>query len=86
MNGIDLLEGDLRIVDANIEGFEMGISRRVNIDYAEDWIDKPWRFFVEGNTFVSKVKFEDKPQKKTKKKKSKKQEEELSEEKQDEKK
>ncbi len=35
----------------------MGISRRVNIDYAEEWIDTPWRFFVKGNTFVSKVNF-----------------------------
>ena len=35
----------------------MGISRRVNIDYAEEWIDTPWRLFIKGNTFVSKVNF-----------------------------
>lgn len=35
----------------------MGVSRRVNIDYAEEWIDTQWRFFVKGNTFVSKVNF-----------------------------
>ena len=35
----------------------MGVSRRVNIDYAEEWIDKPWRFYVQGNTYVSKVNF-----------------------------
>lgn len=58
MNGIDLIEGDFTIVDAGIDGFEMGVSRRVNIDYAEEWIDKPWRFFIKGNTFVSKVNFE----------------------------
>lgn len=34
MNGMDLTEGDFCIVDAGIEGFEMGVSRRVNIDYA----------------------------------------------------
>jgi DNA-3-methyladenine glycosylase len=35
----------------------MGVSRRVNIDYAGEWVDKPWRFFVKGNTYVSKVNF-----------------------------
>lgn len=58
MNGIDLTEGSFKIVDAGITNFQMGISRRVNIDYAEEWTDKPWRFFVKGNTFVSKVNFE----------------------------
>lgn len=27
---------------------------RVGIDYAEGWIDKPWRFWIKGNGFVSK--------------------------------
>ena len=58
MNGMDLLDGQFKIVDAGINNFEMGVSRRVNIDYAEEWIDKPWRFFVKGNTFVSKVNFQ----------------------------
>ena len=58
MNGMDLLDGEFKIVDAGIDNFEMGVSRRVNIDYAEEWIDKPWRFFVKGNTYVSKVNFE----------------------------
>jgi DNA-3-methyladenine glycosylase len=57
MNGIDLTEGEFTIVDAGMENFEMGTSRRVNIDYAEEWIDTPWRFFVKGNTYVSKVNF-----------------------------
>jgi DNA-3-methyladenine glycosylase len=35
MNGIDLTEGEFTIVDAGIDKFEMGVSRRVNIDYAE---------------------------------------------------
>jgi DNA-3-methyladenine glycosylase len=57
LNGIDLTEGDFTILDVGINDFEMGISRRVNIDYAQEWIDTPWRFFVKGNTFVSKVNF-----------------------------
>jgi DNA-3-methyladenine glycosylase len=72
MNGIDLTDGDFTIVDAGIDGFNMDVSRRVNIDYAEEWIDKPWRFFVKGNTFVSKVNFTAPKEKKDKKEKKEK--------------
>jgi DNA-3-methyladenine glycosylase len=27
---------------------------RVGIDYAEDWVAKPWRFWIRGNPYVSK--------------------------------
>jgi DNA-3-methyladenine glycosylase len=27
---------------------------RIGIDYAEDWIEKPWRFWIKGNAFVSR--------------------------------
>jgi hypothetical protein len=27
---------------------------RVGIDYAEEFVDEPWRFWVKGNEFVSK--------------------------------
>ena len=57
MNGIDLSKGEFCVVDTGIKDFDIGISRRVNIDYAEEWTDKPWRFFVQGNTYVSKVNF-----------------------------
>lgn len=67
MNGTKLTEGEFKIVDGGIEGFSVGVSRRVNIDYAEEWIDKPWRFFVEGNKFVSKVNFDAPVKKPTKK-------------------
>ena len=32
------------------------ISRgpRVGIDYAEEWVSKPWRFWISGNRYVSK--------------------------------
>ena len=46
MNGCDLTTGKLTIVDAQIDSFTTGISRRVNIDYAEEWVDTPWRFFI----------------------------------------
>jgi DNA-3-methyladenine glycosylase len=27
---------------------------RIGIDYAEEWITKPWRFWIRGNTYVSR--------------------------------
>lgn len=27
---------------------------RIGIDYAEEWIDKPWRFWLKGNRYVSR--------------------------------
>ncbi len=27
---------------------------RIGIDYAEEWVDKPWRFWVKGNPYVSR--------------------------------
>lgn len=27
---------------------------RIGIDYAEDWVDKPWRFWIRDNPFVSR--------------------------------
>jgi len=34
MNGCDLTEGKLRIVDAGIKDFKVNASKRINIDYA----------------------------------------------------
>lgn len=33
---------------------EIETSKRININYAEEWIDKLWRFTLKGNKFVSK--------------------------------
>ena len=27
---------------------------RIGIEYAEEWIDKPWRFWIKNNPFVSR--------------------------------
>jgi len=34
---------------------EIARGPRVGIDYAEQWIDKPWRFWVRDNPFVSRI-------------------------------
>lgn len=31
-------------------------DKRINIDYAEEYKDKEWRFYIEGNKFVSVIK------------------------------
>lgn len=33
---------------------QIACGPRVGIDYAEEWIDKPWRFWIKGNEFVSR--------------------------------
>lgn len=43
------LEGHRRIPDA-----ETSSGKRIGIDYAEEFVEKPWRFWVSGNPFVSK--------------------------------
>lgn len=56
LNGADLL-GD-RVW---LEEFEKVTPRRIakgpriGIDYAEEWIDKPWRFWIRDNPFVSRI-------------------------------
>ncbi|KAK3090066.1 hypothetical protein FSP39_008911 [Pinctada imbricata] len=39
--------------DSDIEEEKIVISKRINIGYAEEWIDKPLRFYVLGNPSVS---------------------------------
>ena len=29
-------------------------AKRIGIDYAQEWADKPWRFYIKNNDFVSK--------------------------------
>jgi len=38
-----------------IKPSEIAAGPRVGIDYAEEFIEMPWRFWVKGNQFVSKV-------------------------------
>lgn len=33
---------------------EVAETTRVGVDYAEEWKDKPWRFYIKGNPYVSK--------------------------------
>ncbi|KPU45436.1 putative 3-methyladenine DNA glycosylase [Oxobacter pfennigii] len=56
-NGEDLLSDKLYIAYDDIEPqFTIESSPRINIGYAEEAIDYPWRFYMKDNTYVSKSK------------------------------
>jgi len=54
-NLLDLTASQLFIKDASeIAPAEVVESKRIGVDYAGDWKDKPWRFYIKNNRFVSK--------------------------------
>jgi DNA-3-methyladenine glycosylase len=51
----DLLEDRVWIEEGEqIPTRQIASGPRIGIDYAEEWIDKPWRFWLKGNPFVSR--------------------------------
>jgi len=57
LNGEDLAGNVLWIEDRNFNIGQIRTSPRVGVDYAGEYKDKPWRFFIEGNPHVSRVRF-----------------------------
>jgi DNA-3-methyladenine glycosylase len=57
LNGYNLISGDeLYLTDDNTEqNCQIVSTKRINIDYAEEYRDTPWRFYLKGNPFVSKL-------------------------------
>ena len=56
-NDEDLLGDKVWIEDgAKINSAEIAVGKRIGIDYAEDYAEKPWRFWVKNNPFVSRNK------------------------------
>ena len=55
-NGGDLTGDSLWIEDRRLNVGEIAVSPRIGVDYAGDYRDKPWRFFVRGNAHVSRTK------------------------------
>lgn len=54
-NGDDLTGDELYILDPELkEDFQITTGPRINIDYAEEAIHFPWRFYIKGNKYVSK--------------------------------
>ena len=57
LNGADLLGATIWIEDRQLDPGPIGASPRVGVDYAGEYKDKPWRFFVDGSPHVSRVRF-----------------------------
>ncbi|WP_018247832.1 DNA-3-methyladenine glycosylase [Orenia marismortui] len=54
LNGYDLVTGDrLYIKDSKLSP-KIIADKRINIDYAEEYKDKLWRFYIKDNLYVSK--------------------------------
>lgn len=50
--GLDLTGSELYVAPGCLRG-EVGISARINVDYAGEWAARPWRFYERGNRYVS---------------------------------
>jgi DNA-3-methyladenine glycosylase len=57
LNGADLLGSELWIEDRKLGSGPIRTSPRVGVDYAGEYKDKPWRFYLDGNAHVSRVRF-----------------------------
>lgn len=54
-DGCDLVKSNkLYLIENEDNNFRIESATRVNIDYAEEYRDKKWRFYIEGNKFISK--------------------------------
>ena len=55
-SGLSLIGNQIWIEPApELPEAEIIASPRVGIDYAEEWVDKPWRFWIKNNPWVSKT-------------------------------
>ena len=54
LNGADLLEDAIYVEDRGEPAPKILATPRIGVDYAGKWKDKPWRFLIRGNEFVSK--------------------------------
>ena len=61
LNGADLLGNTIWIEDRQYEPGIIETTPRVGVDYAGEFKDQPWRFFVAGNPHVSRVRFKQAP-------------------------
>lgn len=58
LNSLDLTKNILWIEDRDvkIKSSEIVAAKRIGVDYAGKYKNKPWRFYLRGNPFVSKYK------------------------------
>jgi len=55
-NGADLCAPPLHVDDGeNIRKAQIAQTTRINVDYADEWKNTPWRFLVNNNAYVSRL-------------------------------
>lgn len=55
LNGADLLGSEVWLEEyEKMSPRRIARGPRIGIDYAEQWIDKPWRFWIKNNLYVSR--------------------------------
>lgn len=55
LDNADLLENRVWLEEGeNVSRSLITAGTRIGIDYAAEWVEKPWRFWIKGNSFVSK--------------------------------
>ncbi len=56
LNGLDLTKSVLCIKDQGLKINEKDIAKRkrIGVDYAGKWKNKPWRFYIKNNPYISK--------------------------------
>ena len=52
-NGADLCGSSLYIEEGREYSFDITTTKRVGIDYAEEAVDFPWRYYITGNPYIS---------------------------------
>lgn len=56
LNGADLTGNDIWVENyRNVDPAEIAAGRRIGIDYAAEYAEKPWRFWIGGNPYVSRA-------------------------------
>ena len=56
LNGENLMSDRIWVEDhRDLRKNEIASGPRVGIDYAEEFVDEPWRFWLKGNEFVSRT-------------------------------
>lgn len=55
LNSVDLLGNRVWLEEfQHVSPRRIARGPRIGIDYAQEWIDKPWRFWIRDNSFVSR--------------------------------
>lgn len=55
LNGYNLLDGDDIFLEDGGNNPSIVCSPRINIPYAEEYIQKPWRYYIKDNPYVSVI-------------------------------